>query len=138
MEKREQPEKKNKKNNPKKKNQKRTKKKIRKKRKSRKKIRCLHQISNGLQWNPKGNELILTKTNEGSYYDFLKSIIEESLNNFISDTTFPWTPDSGPGSRSGPGPRRFLQGLEEAVTATTYNTLDEYIAALNSNKTWVI
>jgi len=41
--------------------------------------------------NPKGNELTLTNTNEGSYYDYLKSIIEESLNNFLSDTTFPWT-----------------------------------------------
>jgi hypothetical protein len=83
--------------------------------------------------DPKGKELTLTNKNEGTYYDFLKSIIEESLNNFISDTTFPWTPDSGPGPR----PRRFLQELEETVTATTYNTLDEYIAALNSNKTWV-
>ena len=41
--------------------------------------------------NPKGNELTLTNTNEGSYYDYLKSIIEESLNNFLSDTKFPWT-----------------------------------------------
>ena len=39
----------------------------------------------------KGNILSLTNTNEGSYYDYLKSLIEESLNNFLSDTTFPWT-----------------------------------------------
>ena len=64
--------------------------------------------------DPKGNELSLTNTNEGSYYDYLKSIIEESLNNFLSDTTFPWTRSHkkefprggffqfGPGGHGGP------------------------------------
>ena len=41
--------------------------------------------------DPKGHELSLTNTNEGTYYDYLKSIIEESLNNFLADTKFPWT-----------------------------------------------
>ena len=39
--------------------------------------------------DPNGNELTLTSTNTGTYYDYLKSVIEESLNNFLSDTTFP-------------------------------------------------
>ena len=41
--------------------------------------------------DPSGNKLSLTSTNSGSYYDYLKKIIEESLNNFLSDTSFPWT-----------------------------------------------
>ena len=40
--------------------------------------------------DPKGNELKLTSTNAGSYYDYLKSTIEESLNNFLSDNKFPY------------------------------------------------
>ena len=40
--------------------------------------------------DPNGKELTLTKTNEGTYYDFLKSVIEESLNNFLSDNKFPY------------------------------------------------
>ena len=41
--------------------------------------------------DPNGNKLTLTSTNSGLYYDYLKKIIEESLNNFLLDTTFPWT-----------------------------------------------
>jgi hypothetical protein len=41
--------------------------------------------------DPKRNILTLTGTNEGSYYDYLKSVIEQSLNSFLSDTSFPWT-----------------------------------------------
>ena len=80
--------------------------------------------------DPNGNVLTLDDTNEGSYYNYLKEMIEKSLNNFLSDTTFPWTPDSKPGPRP-PGL------LEEELTTTTYNTVEEYIAALNSQKQWV-
>ena len=52
--------------------------------------------------DPKGNILNLTNTNNGTYYDYLKSVIEESLNNFIKDTTFPYTPSSS-SSSGGPG-----------------------------------
>ena len=44
--------------------------------------------------DPNGKELTLTSTNAGTYYDYLKSVIEESLNNFLADTTFPYTPSS--------------------------------------------
>ncbi len=30
----------------------------------------------------------------GSYYDYIRNLIEESLNNFLSDTTFPYTPSN--------------------------------------------
>ena len=77
--------------------------------------------------DPKGNELTLTETNSGTYYDYLKSIIEESLNNFFSDTTFPWTRKD-----EKPGPRP--ENLEEEKT---FNTISEYISFLNSENEWV-
>lgn len=46
----------------------------------------------------------------GSYYDHLLSVVEESLNNFLSDTSFPYTPsssfkaDGGFGGGSGGAP----------------------------------
>lgn len=47
-----------------------------------------------------GNALSLTASEDGiyqagSYYDYLKAVIEKSLNNFLSDTTFPYTAASG-------------------------------------------
>ena len=77
--------------------------------------------------DPKGNELTLTETNSGTYYDYLKSIIEESLNNFFSDTTFPWTRKD-----EKPGPRP--ENLEEEKT---FNNISEYISFLNSENEWV-
>ena len=46
------------------------------------------------------NVLSLTASEEGiyqagSYYDYLKGVIEESLNNFLADTSFPYTAASG-------------------------------------------
>ncbi len=82
--------------------------------------------------DPSGNVLTLTNTKEGSYYNYLKSIIEESLNNFLSDTTFPFTPDS----RKKEYPRGLLE--EESTESTTYQTVEDYINALNSEKEWVI
>ncbi|MFQ9515036.1 MAG: subtype A tannase [Eubacterium sp.] len=48
----------------------------------------------------KGDTLTLTASKEGiyqagSYYDYLKTVIETSLNNFLQDTTFPYTVQSG-------------------------------------------
>jgi hypothetical protein len=76
-----------------------------------------------------GNELVLTNTNEGTYYDYLKSVIEESLNNFISDTTFPYTPSSSSGG--GPPNKNLLRNLD------IYQTVSDYIASLNSDKEWI-
>jgi len=76
----------------------------------------------------RGNKLSLTSTNSESYYDYLKKIIEESLNNFLSDNTFPWTREPTP---EFPRERR----LEDSVT---YQTKEEYINYLNSDNTWVV
>ena len=83
--------------------------------------------------DPKGNELTLTETNKGSYYDFLKSVIEESLNNFFKDTTFPYTPDSRPGPGPGPFPPQ-----AESELGVTYNNISEYIAAKNNGTEWLL
>ena len=37
----------------------------------------------------------------GSYYEYMKSVIEQSLNNFLSDTTFPYAASSASGGRTG-------------------------------------
>lgn len=47
-----------------------------------------------------GNVLTLMASEEGiyqagSYYDYLKSVVETSLNNFLADTEFPYTVESG-------------------------------------------
>ena len=39
----------------------------------------------------------------GSYYDYIKGVIEESLNNFLSDTTFPYDAGSSKGGMGGFG-----------------------------------
>ena len=119
--------------------------------------------------DPKGNDLSLTDTNTGTYYDYLKSVIEESLNNFITDTTFPYDASSSnsgggpggnpggdqgdnsgktPGSSNGEGPNGAPPSDGEGPggnppdksslrNLATYQTADDYIASLNSDKEWI-
>ena len=54
-----------------------------------------------------GNVLTLEDSEDGiyqagSYYEYLKSVIEQSLNNFLADTTFPYDASSS-GGQGGPG-----------------------------------
>ena len=56
----------------------------------------------------KGNVLTLEKSDEGiykagSYYEYVKAFIEKSLNNFLSDTTFPYDSSASQGGFGGPG-----------------------------------
>ncbi|MBP3241389.1 MAG: tannase [Oribacterium sp.] len=120
----------------------------------------------------------------GSYYDYMVSVIEESLNNFLSDTTFPYDSDAGSqghqagmgpdggfggpgGGKGGPdGMNPHGKGAGEAsgnaqnaggevdytaiddISRTesnsgvsisgTYETVQDYIDALNKDVTWVI
>ncbi len=68
---------------------------------------------NGLGLKNNGTTLKLEASEEnifaaGSYYDYLRNVIEESLNNFLADTEFPYTPsnstmaDGGFGAGMGP------------------------------------
>lgn len=59
----------------------------------------------GLQ-DENGNALTLTASEEGiyqagSYYEYLKGVIETSLNNFLQDTEFPYTVAAGRGGNFG-------------------------------------
>ena len=50
--------------------------------------------------DPKGNTLTLEKSDNGiytsgPYYDYMIEVTEESLNNFLNDTTFPYSPSAG-------------------------------------------
>ena len=99
----------------------------------------------------KGNVLLLstTQANSGLYYDYIKSVIQTSLNNFLSDTIFPYTQSSNekqdggfaggesgtpPGGEppSGEGPPSGTR-----ILSTSYDTVLDYIQYLNSDETWV-
>ncbi len=98
----------------------------------------------------------------GSYVDYVMSEITKSLNNFLSDTTFPYTPSSqemaGMGGGGGPSggapsggspsgapsgaapsgaPSGGAPGGSSSESSTTYNTVEEYISYLNSTTEWV-
>jgi len=80
----------------------------------------------------RGRRLELTESSSGiclagSYYDHLIEVITTSLNHFLSDTTFPYTitTQGGPPGSGQPG------------TSTTYQTVADYIAYLNTDSTWV-
>ncbi|MBR1722691.1 MAG: hypothetical protein IJ727_09470 [Treponema sp.] len=101
----------------------------------------------------------------GSYYDYLKGVIETSMNNFLSDTTFPynaneqkealgqnmmlppgWKP-RGPMGMTRPAPRaEELDGVKRGGSqkggnvdlSKTYTSAADYIKALNANEEWVI
>lgn len=55
-----------------------------------------------------GNVLTLEESEDGifqagSYYDYIVGVIEESLNNFLSDTEFPYDSSASGGKDGGPG-----------------------------------
>lgn len=66
-----------------------------------------------------GNALTLTESNEGiyqagSYYDYIKSVIETSLNNYLSDTDF-----------------------SDTQLHNSYGSAENYINDLNADGNWV-
>ncbi len=111
-----------------------------------------------------GNVLTLTESESGiyqadSYYDYVKSEIERSLNNFLTDTEFPYTPQQSGGMGGGQGGRgeggfgggmdninfEELDGITRLETNddtdtdedVTYETAEDYIASLNKDSEWV-
>ena len=94
---------------------------------------------NGLKLtDAQGKPLTLESSSQGtylagSYYDHLVAVIQKSLNDFLAATTFPYTPSST--EMAGMEPRGGdSQGSAES---TTYKTVEEYIAFLNSSSQWV-
>lgn len=66
-----------------------------------------------------GNVLTLEESDEGiyqagSYYEYVKDVVEGSLENYLQDTSFPVSGKSG-----------------------SYSSAEEYIASLNSDEEWV-
>ena len=117
---------------------------------------CYGDYLNGLDLRDEdGNTLTLEQSEDGiytsgSYYDYVLGQIETSLNNFLEDTEFPYTPSNsmmadggfGPpdGGAGGPpddgGPMPWLSGDTE-TESVTYETPEDYIASLNESETWV-
>lgn len=109
-----------------------------------------------------GNILTLDSADSGSYYDYLVSVIEGSLNTFLANTTFPYDASSSSGKSGGMGGNMAggppsgkqpdgagTMTFEEMddITRTdsssgvslsgTYETAQDYIDALNANGEWV-
>ena len=146
------------------------------------------QYINGLGLtDTEGNSLTLEESADGryqagTYYEYMKGVIEESLNNFLADTEFPYDADAsnqghqpgmgtggGPGGPNGekPDKRDFDGQKPEGMTGDmkdkegdnkdftqkddisrtenssgisisgTFETVEDYIDALNANGTWV-
>ncbi|MDO5860383.1 subtype A tannase [Methanobrevibacter sp.] len=119
--------------------------------------------------DPNGNTLTLQESDSGvyasgSYYDYMIKTTEDSLNNFLNDTTFPYTPSASGmgGTPSGEMPTGETPSDSESLPSgemptgesptnsgsmptesgessdnTTYQTAKDYIASLNSNDTWI-
>lgn len=81
----------------------------------------------------------------GSYYDHVLGVITTSLNNFLADTTFPYTPASqtqGGGNEGGAAPSGGKPSGDASAggssgSGTTYETVQDYIDYLNSDTKWV-
>ena len=115
--------------------------------------------------DPNGNTLTLKESStgtycSGSYYDYMMTITEESLNNFLNDTEFPYTPSSGGmggmpsgGMPSGSGempsgdapndsgsggmPSGDMSSTQTSNDSESYETAKDYIDSLNGNDTWI-
>lgn len=117
---------------------------------------CYGDYLNGLELRDEEGDALTLEQSEngiytsGSYYDYVLGQIETSLNNFLEDTEFPYTPINsmmadggfGPpdGGAGGPpddgGPMPWLSGDTE-TESVTYETPEDYIASLNESETWV-
>jgi len=109
-----------------------------------------------------GNVLFLVESEDGilqsgTYYDYIKAVIEESLNNFLSDTEFPYDADISSSGGFGGRLDGILGGLEGDRTigyeafdgigrnnaaggiaiSGIYETVQDYIDALNADRVWV-
>lgn len=83
---------------------------------------------NQLGLKHEGQALTLTESSEGiytqgSYVTYLEGVINQSLNNFLADTSFPYTSDgASPGG---------------SIESVTYETAQAYIDSLNAEVQWV-
>ena len=83
---------------------------------------------NQLGLKHEGLALTLTESSEGiytqgSYATYLEGVVNQSLNNFLADTSFPYTSDGA--------------GLGGSTESVTYETAQAYIDSLNAETQWV-
>mgnify|MGYP003361791464 FL=1 len=83
---------------------------------------------NQLGLKHEGQALTLTESSEGiytqgSYVTYLEGVVNQSLNNFLADTSFPYTSDGA--------------GLGGSTESVTYETAQAYIDRLNAEAQWV-
>lgn len=81
-----------------------------------------------------GDKLSLKKSKDGiytkgTYYDYLVSVVEESLNTFLANTKFPYTVKEAENSEDSDF------GLGE--TGASYEKAEDYISYLNNEEEWV-
>lgn len=83
---------------------------------------------NQLGLKHEGQALTLAESSEGiytqgSYATYLEGVVNQSLNNFLADTSFPYTSDGA--------------GLGGSTESVTYETPQAYIDSLNAETQWV-
>lgn len=83
---------------------------------------------NQLGLKHEGQALTLTEFSDGiytqgSYATYLEGVVNQSLNNFLADTSFPYTSDGA--------------GLGGSTESVTYETAQAYIDSLNAETQWV-
>ena len=83
---------------------------------------------NQLGLKHEGQALTLAESSEGiytqgSYATYLEGVVNQSLNNFLADTSFPYTSDGA--------------GLGGSTESVTYETAQAYIDRLNAEAQWV-
>lgn len=89
--------------------------------------------------SPGGQTLSLEKSQNGiyasgSYYDYMLSVVETSLNNFLNETTFPYTPSSNRDMGFSDSGLPMGGSSEDSIT---YQTAQEYIDSLNADEEWI-
>ena len=75
----------------------------------------------------------------GSYYDHLQSVIEGSLDDFLADTTFPFTTSvaAADSKRTSRASAAASSGHGGTAGSVTFETAADYIASLNDDERWV-
>ncbi len=94
--------------------------------------------------SPNGKPLSLEESEDGiyasgPYYDYMLQIVEDSLNNFLNETSFPYSPSSGEGRDMGSVPDGvFISSDLTESSSGTYRTPQDYIDSLNGDEEWII
>ncbi len=73
----------------------------------------------------------------GTYYAYLIKELEVSLNHFLSDTAFPYTPDNSMQAGFAGNAGGDNGASQESTETVSYATPEDYIASLNAEEAWI-